>query len=308
MINGRVKAFFFGEFFIILTAALWGIISLFSRPLNALGFSSAEITFMRSLLSVVFLGIFLLITNEKLFIVSLRDIPLLIFLGIGCFMTVCLLYTLSIEENGSSVAAMLEYTSPIWTVILSRIIFKEKITIVKVIALVGVLGGCAMLSFGGGIRLSVKGLLYGFGTGLFLAFYGVFSKIAGRKYSSETVTFYMFLFSALGAFFVSAAWNIPIKIANAPISIWYFIGFAAFPTILAYVLYTVGLKTVSAGKASMLSTVEIIVATIVGLVVFNDDVGVIGYIGMVVTVLSLVFLELGDKRSKRKKTVKAETE
>ena len=308
MLNSKVKSFFVGEFLILTAGVLWGIISIFSRPLNSLGFSAAEITFVRSILSVFFLGIFLFVKNDKLFKISPRDLPLMLFLGVGCFMMVCLLYTFSIEYNGSSVAAMLEYTSPVWAVILSRIIFKEKVTLVKVVALVGVLGGCAMLSFGGEITLSAKGLIIGLATGLALAFYGVMSKVAARKYSAETITFYMFLFSTIGAFFISKGWNIPKKVAAEPISIWYFIGFAALPTTLAYIVYTVGLKTVSAGKASMLSTVEIIVATVVGLAVFGDDIGVLGYIGMVVTVLSLVFLQLGDVKSKRDRLNETELE
>ena len=58
----------------------------------------------------------------------------------------------------------------------------------------------------------------------------------------------------------------------------------------------------------MLSTGEIVVATIVGLAVFNDDIGVIGYIGMVLTVLSLVFLEFGDARIRRKKLIETDLE
>lgn len=115
-------------------------------------------------------------------------------------------------------------------------------------------------------------------------------------------------FVIIGAFFIATAWNIPTKIVNEPASIWYFIGFAALPTTLAYILYTAGLKTVSAGKASMLSSVEIVVATIVGWAVFNDDIGTIGYIGMAITVLALVFLEFGDARNRRNKLKETELE
>lgn len=80
MLNERVKSFFAGEFLIIATATLWGIISLFSRPLNGFGFSSAEITCMRSVLAVVFLGIFLLFKDKSLFKVAPRDVPMLFFL------------------------------------------------------------------------------------------------------------------------------------------------------------------------------------------------------------------------------------
>ena len=139
---------------------------------------------MRSVISALFLGVFIFIKDKTMFKVSLKDLPFIVFMGVGCFMTVCLLYTISIKENGSSVAAMLMYTSPIWTVIISRFLFNEKITLVKALALIGVLGGCALLSFGGELRLSVKGLLVGLATGVFLALYGVCGKAADKKYSA----------------------------------------------------------------------------------------------------------------------------
>ena len=44
----------------------------------------------------------------------------------------------------------------------------------------------------------------------------------------------------------------------------------------------------------MLSTVEILVAAIVGAVIFNDGIGFVGYIGMALTVSSLLFFELSE--------------
>ena len=285
---------FLGEFYIIACAVLWGIISLFTLPLNGMGFSSAEITFIRSLFAAVFLGVFILVEDRGLFKISLRHLPFIAFMGIGCFMTVCMLYTLSIEENGSSVAAVLMYTSPVWTVVISRFLFKESVTWLKISVLIGVVGGCAMLSFGGELRLSFKGIAVGLATGLFLALYGICGKIAGQKYQPETVTFYVFLFSALAGFFVAMAWRLPVKIGENPISLAYFVGLAGLSTAAAYLLYSAGLKTVSAGKASMLSTLEIIVATIVGIVAFKVNVGIVGYLGIAITILSLVLLELVD--------------
>ena len=68
-------------------------------------------------------------------------------------------------------------------------------------------------------------------------------------------------------------------IAN-PSSIPYFIGLSVLSTAIAYLFYSIGLKTVSAGKASMLSALEIVVATIVGIVVYSVNAGILGYIGL----------------------------
>ena len=300
---GNIKKFS-GELFIIACAGLWGMISLFSLPLNDLGFSSVEITCIRSLFATVFLGIYAFFKDRKLFHVALKDLPFLAFIGIGCFLTVCIFYTLSIEENGSSVAAMLMYTSPVWTVFISRFVFKEKITLVKLIALVGVPGGCAMLSFGGELHITVKGLFIGLATGLFLALYGICGKIAGRKYSAETVTFYVFMFSTLAGFFISSAWRLPVKIAANPICLAYFAGLAGLSTAIAYLFYSAGLKTISAGKASMISTLEIIVATIIGTTVFGITIGILGYFGIATTILSLILLEIGDLKHLKNEDLK----
>lgn len=287
----KTTQFFHGEFCIILCAVLWGCISLFTVPLQKKGFLPIHITFVRSLLSAAVIGIFILIKDVKLFKISLRDLPLVIFLGTGCFMTVCLLYTVSIEKNGSSAAAMLMYTAPVWTVIISRFVFKEKITVVKLISLSGVVCGCATLSFGGTINLTVKGVLTGLTTGIFLALYGIFNKISNKKYAAETTVFYAFLFSALGSLFISPAWGYPATTSLSPACIPYFLGLAVLSTAIAYLLYSIGVKTVSAGKASMLSALEIVVATIVGIAVYGANVGVLGYSGIAITVLSLILLE-----------------
>ena len=292
--------FFQGEFCIILCAVLWGCISLFTLPLQKKGFLPIHITFVRSLSAAVVIGIFILIKDVKLFKISLRDLPLVIFLGTGCFMTVCLLYTVSIEKNGSSVAAMLMYTSPIWTVIISKFVFKEKITVVKLISLLGVVGGCTMLSFGGKINLTVKGILTGLATGVFLALYGICNKISNKKYAAETTVFYAFLFSAIGSLFISPAWGYPATISPDHACITYFLGLAVLSTAIAYLLYSIGVKTVSADKASMLSALEIIVATIIGIAVYSVNIGVLGYAGIAITVLSLILLESNDAMRKKR--------
>ena len=107
----------------------------------------------------------------------------------------------------------------------------------------------------------------------------------------------MFAFSTVSSFFVATAWNMPAKIATEPISLVYFVGIALLSTMLAYAFYAAGLKTVSAGKASMISTLEIAVATAVGIIRFGVIPGVWGFVGIALTVLSLVFMQIKDVKT-----------
>ena len=54
----------------------------------------------------------------------------------------------------------------------------------------------------------------------------------------------------------------------------------------------------------MLSTLEIIVATVFGITVFGVNVGIIGYVGIATTILSLVLLEIGDLKHLKNEDLK----
>ena len=112
------------------------------------------------------------------------------------------------------------------------------------------------------------------------------------KYKPETVTLYVFIFSAIGGFFISKGWNVPEKIINNSLSLLYFGGLSLFSTVIAYILYSFGLKHVSAGKASTLSSFDLVVATFVGFLVYDVYPGVIGFIGVGVTIASIIFMEI----------------
>ena len=286
-----------GELLVLSASVLWGVVSLFTLPLNERGFSSVQITFVRSIIATAFIGIYFLIKDVRLFKVSLRDIPVLFCTGAVGFFLLLALYAASIEENGSSVGAMFLYTSPLWTVILASIIFKEKITWLKVLSLAGLLTGCFLVSFAGEIKITGKGFLYGVLSGVFQSLYTIFGKMSRKRCSAETTAFYTFLFAAaISVFFSKPSELVSLFKAN-PDSILLFLGLALLITAIAYFLYMAGLKTVPAGKAGMISIIELVVATIVGVIVFKNKLGVTGYIGIAVTIGFLVLLEFGSAKN-----------
>lgn len=286
-----------GELLVLSASVLWGVVSLFTLPLNERGFSSVQITFVRSIIATAFIAIYFLIKDVRLFKVSLRDIPVLFCTGAVGFFLLLALYAASIEENGSSVGAMFLYTSPLWTVILASIIFKEKITFLKILSLAGLLAGCFLVSFAGEIKITGKGFLYGALSGVFQSLYTIFGKMSRRRCSAETTAFYTFLFAAaISVFFAKPSELVSLFTAN-PDSIFLFLGLALLITAIAYFLYMAGLKTVPAGKAGMISIIELVVATIVGVIVFKNKLGVTGYIGIAVTIGSLVLLEFGSAKN-----------
>ena len=258
---------------IFIAAVLWGCISIFLGLLTDSGFTSIQAVFLRISVAAVVFSVYLLITDRSAFKIRLRDLPL--FLGTGLvsllFFNIC--YFSAIEKSSVAIAAVLLYTSPVFVMIMSAIFFKERITYRKLAALIVTFFGCVLVTgaLGGGERITFAAFAFGIGSGFGYALYSIFGKIALRRYSSETVTLYTFIVAAIGSAFVADIGSIQLsaftgKAALGAVSI------GILCCVLPYIMYTKGLSTVDAGKAAITATVEPVVAAIVGVFVFREEV------------------------------------
>ena len=275
--------------FAILAGVLWGIISIFLKGLYSAGFSALQVMFFRGFISSVFMAIFLFVKDKSLLKFKLKDIWL--FLGTGVisltFFTLCYFYT--ILESGASVAVILLYTSPIFVLMMSVLFFKEKITLVKIFALCLTFLGCVLVSgVGSTSGLSAKGFFIGLCAGFGYALYSIFSRLALKKYNSLTVTFYTFLFSAISIIPFCSIFEIPNLIDTK--SILLSCGIALLCTVLPYIFYTIGLSGMETGKAAILVTVEPLVATIIGFVIWKENFSLIKLIGIIAILVSVILL------------------
>ena len=274
--------------FVIFAGVLWGIISIFLKGLYSVGFSALQVMFFRGFISSVFMAIFLFVKDKSLLKFKLKDIWL--FLGTGVisltFFSLCYFYT--ILESGASVAVILLYTSPIFVLIMSVLFFKEKITLIKILALCLTFCGCILVSgVGSSSGLSVKGFFIGLCAGIGYALYSIFSRLALKKYDYLTVTFYTFLFSAISIIPFCSISEIPSLLTCKTILLS--CGIALLCTVLPYIFYTIGLSGMETGKAAILVTVEPLVATIIGFVLWKENFSIIKLIG-IIAILGSVFL------------------
>ncbi|MBQ3331542.1 MAG: EamA family transporter [Ruminococcus sp.] len=289
-------------FFVLLAGTLWGCIGIFVRRYNALGLDSMQTVAVRMVIAAVLLMLFVLIYKPKLYKIRLKDIW--IFLGSGVIsvglFTYC--YFSSIELSSLSVAAVLLYTAPAFVMLFSLIFFKEKMTVMKAISLVLAVLGCAMTTgvIGGNLTVTLAGFLFGLGSGICYALYSIFSRFAlDRGYEPFTITLYTFLLSAVFCLCVTDIRPvIGVVFADAG-SIGYAVLFALVSCILPYVFYTLGLKHIKSSTASIIATIEPVVATIIGAVVFGEPVAVpFGYLGVALVLVSVVLINIktGNKK------------
>lgn len=288
---------------VCLAGILWGTMGIFVRQYNELGLGSMEIVAVRAVVTVVMLFIFLLIYNRKLLRIHIRD--LWCFLGTGLcsilFFNFC--YFKAITMTSLSVAAVLLYTAPAIVMVLSRILFQEKLTWIKVLALVATFLGCVLVTgvIGSDTQLSVGGILVGLGAGLGYALYSIFSRYAlERGYHSFTISFYTFLIASAGVMlYVILNVFLPVlpsiqmgKAILICVKDGYMLGFTLLfglvSTVLPYILYTIGLTVVENGKASIIASIEPVVATVLGVVFFHEKLTWNGVLGILLVLGAII--------------------
>ncbi|USK59617.1 DMT family transporter [Peribacillus asahii] len=282
-------------------ASLWGIISLFVTSLYEMGFSPIQVVTIRALSATLFLVLYIIFKNRQLLKIKAADSKY--FIGTGIFSFVLFNWCMfsAIKETSISVATILLYTAPAFVTIFSRFIFKELLTTRKVLALLITFIGC---SFVVGIlpntteSISLYGLILGLGSGLFYALYSIFGKFALRKYNSLTVTAYTFLFAAIAVTPFSGLWLVLPLFSD--IKVWvYIIGLGFLSTMLPFIFYTKGLNTIESSQASIIATIEPVVASLVGFLIFHEKLNVWQYLGIFLVIAAVVIVQETSKKTKK---------
>jgi len=289
-----------GPIMVCLAGICWGGISIFIKGLAGYGYDSFDIMCFRAWGSVILMFAYFIVKDRSLLKISFKDIWMFIGTGIFSltFFTYC--YFTSIVRSGAAIAVVLLYTSPIFVMLMSAVVFHEKITVKKIIALILTFIGCVFVAglVGTGTSLSASALLLGLGAGFGYALYSIFAGFAVKKYSSLTVTFYTFVFSGIAL----PIFKNPIRLIsgiNLGLLPWIF-GISLICTVIPYLAYTWGLGKMEAGKAAVLVTVEPLVGAVLGIVFYHEEADFFKIFGILLIFAAVILLSFAPSRSQKK--------
>ena len=257
--------------YVILGAACWGFIGLFNRMLGEAGVSVWNRVFIRNFISLVLLTVVFALFHRQVFRIKLKHLP--IFLAAGLISVLCLAITYFNCQMRCSlaVAGILLYLAPSFVVLMSALLWKAPLTKRKLLALALSFAGCALVSgiVGGDTSVSAVGLLLGVGAGFCYATYTIFAHYGLTHYDSYTMIYWTFLVAGLGSVFFADFEALPLAFSSAQ-GIVGVCGVVIVATVLPYIFYTKGLEGVESGKASIITNIEPVVETLVGIFVFKE--------------------------------------
>ena len=276
---------------ILAAAALWGIIGVWNRRLMAAGVSPASIVVVRNFGGMALLSAVFALRDRSVFRVERRHLKYFFGTGVVSVVLFTLCYFTCQKLCSLAVASILLYTAPSFVVVLSAILWKEPVTKRKLSALGLTLVGCALVCgvFAGDLTVTVPGILLGLGAGFFYALYSVFGRYALSHYGSMTVTVWTFLFAGPASLVLLRPAEL-IGAFSAQPGLWLTAaGLVVFSTVAPYILYTRGLSQVEAGRASIMASLEPVVASLAGVLLFQEPMSALTA-GGIVCVLAGVYI------------------
>lgn len=285
-----------GYVLIFLSGVFWGLGGYFITRMSNTGVSALMTAFTGHFLALLPLLIYLIVKKGINGLkISRKGLFYSILLGVITKGFLRLANDTAVTLVGVSIASILMYLAPAFTAIISMIIFKEKLRGYQHFAVLINLVGCILMVTGGNfvnLNISGLGLILGVISGFLFSLSTIIGKMATSGDDPETMTFYMLLFSAITMGIFAKPWQHIELFTNSTFLFWAFIN-AISTGLIANILYLKGLSMkVDASKATIIASVEVVIATLSGVLLLNEKVNVVGSIGIIIMLSSIVLMNI----------------
>lgn len=285
MIRSLLKEMSAGYLFLISAACCWGLIGIFSSLAFSKGVEPMEVAFWRACLAWVCFAVQAAVRKETY--LDKKDIPLFLIFAVFGISLFYISYLFAVKTGGAAFAAVLLYTAPAWVVLGAFFIYGEKLTWKKLMAVVLVILGVFLISQTGGnagstVSVGITALVAGLTSGFCYSLYYTMGKYFSKKYSSANLFLYVLPLGALCIFPF-------VEFVHKPPSAWAaLIAVAVVSTFIANYCYYQGLKYLEAGRASIVATLEPVVAAVTAYIFLGEYFTPLGYLGAVLIIAAVV--------------------
>ena len=278
----------------IVSMTIFGTLAPFVRRI---GVTSGELALYRALMAAALIGVFLLVTRQKIpFAAIKKEIPLLLLSGIAMGFNWILLFQ-AYKFTTVSVATLSYYFAPVIVTILCPIIFRERLTKKQIICFIMSTLGLVLITGIGdltGANSHLTGILFGLGAASLYATVIMLNKFI-KNVEGIHRTFLQFLAA--------------IVVLVPYVLLTPHTGFAALDGIgwgcllvmgfihtgVTYCLYFSSLKDLSGQKAAILSYIDPLIAVVISVTILGESMCFVQIIGGVLILGFTLWNELSPK-------------
>lgn len=253
-----------GPLFVAGAAGLWGSLGLvFKYLMTTYPLAPQNIGFFRAAVGFLAMLVLLGLGRRDLLRVSWRDFPFFAAFGFVAITVFFIVYPAAVDATTVSVAAVLLYTAPAFVTLLAWRFLGEPLTRHKMAALFLTFTGCFLVARAfdvAALRLNAWGLLLGIASGFTYGTYSIFGKFGLRRYNPWTVMTYALGFGAIFLLPLQPVGKLIDLLASSRQALVLVLTMGIVHTAGAFGLYTAGLSIIPASVASIIATLEPVVA------------------------------------------------
>lgn len=263
---------------LIVSMAIFGTLGLFVRYI---GVSSGELALYRAVMAAILIGLYLLITGNKIPFRNIKkDVPLLLASGMAMGINWMLLFE-AYKYTTVSVATLSYYFAPVIVTLVCPILFKEKMTKKQILCFVMLTLGIVMITGIGDVSAlgtNMIGILFGLGAAMLYA-----TVILINKFIREVDGLHRTLLQFIAAIiillpYVAATDGLNLHMLDGT-------GWGALLVVgivhtgITYCLYFSSLNELPGQKVAILSYIDPLVAILISVTLLNETMTVIQAIG-----------------------------
>lgn len=294
----KLKGYAYG----LISSISYGLIPLFILPIKQANFPIDTTLFYRFFFSALIVGVYLLI-KKKSFKIELKQIPVLIILGLLYGISADALF-LGYDYLSAGIASTLLFVYPLIVAIIMAVFFKEKLTVSAIVAIAFVLAGVILLSFKDGkFELNPIGLgivfISALGYGLYIV---TVNKSKAKEIKGFTLSFYSFLFTTIYYAIKMIIQKESFVLPSLELTFNFFT-FAFVTTVISSIALIFAIKEIGSTATSILGASEPVVAVGVSVLLFGENFSWSLGLGIFMIILGVTLNVVGDAyQQKRLKT------
>jgi drug/metabolite transporter (DMT)-like permease len=282
-------------------ATLFAVNGSVAKVVLSSGLSSLELAQIRNTFAaILFLGVLLVVAPSRLR-VGRRELLFLIAFGLVGVALVQWLYFVSIEHLPVGVALLIQFTAPLFVALFARTVYKEhirgRIWLAVALCIVG-LG--LVVEIRAGVAFSTVGMAAAFAGALSLTAYLLMAERERRHRDAASLSFYGFLVAALLWAVVQPLWKFPWSTLGKSVSlqgnladrsapVWLLVAFiVVIGTFVSFSLLTGALRHISATRASIVASLEPVVATVIAWAWLGETFGPTQLVGGAIVIAAIL--------------------
>lgn len=277
-----------GILLIAISAASFGTLAIFGRFLYADGLDTFTMLFLRFGFAAILLLIISLARKETF----PRGRILLQLIGMGAlgYVGQSFSYLSAIKYASAGLVALLLYLYPTFVFILSVLVLREKVTWIKIAAILMALVGTALTVDPAGGQL--QGILLAIAAALIYSVYIIVGTNVMQHVSAVQSSLVIFASASTVYGILAAANGLHLPSSNAGwISI---LGIVLVATVIPVVTFLAGLERIGPTNASTLSTLEPVVTVLLAAWIFGERLQSIALLGGGMILVAVIMLTRGE--------------